>query len=220
MTNRKWVMLDVPERWHHCIVSYVQNKVSDILLNSSLIVPCPMTNRRWVYIRLLMAGVWSHLALWTTASEWQHLLHSKLVTCSVITEGESHCTFCQMEISWQLIPWWTDSEWHSKFFWMAVSWHLILWPTLSQRVSYIGHFWSLKTSFAMTNRGWVTFHILLNGSLIAAPHPVLWPTESEWYSTFSECSLITSCDMANRKWATLHIIGDSWHSALWLTEGE
>ena len=157
-----------------------------------------MTNRRWVYIRLLIAKVWSHLALWTTASEWQHFLNSKLVTCSVITEGESHCTFCQMEISWQLIPWWTDSEWHSKFFWMAVSWHLILWPTLSQRVSYIGHFWSLKTSFPMTNRGWVTFHILLNGHLIAA----------------------SSCPVTNREWVIFHFFWMQSHHFLWYCQQE
>ena len=81
--------------------------------------------------------------------------------------------------------------------WKAVSSHLSLWPTVceccctfcerqshhicsydQQQVSDIVH--SVKGSLIMTNRKWVTLHILWKA---VSSHLFLWPTASEWYCT-------------------------------------
>ena len=91
----------------------------------------------------------------------------------------------------------------------------------------------------MTNRQWVTFHIVWKA---VSSHPFLWwPIGSEWHCTFCErqshhifsCGqqevsdmahfvkgiLITSFPMTNREWVTLHILWNavSSHFFLWWT---
>ena len=99
-----------------------------------------------------------------------------------------------------------------------------LWATLQQG--------SLIISFHMSNRKWVTLHILWKA--MVSSHLFLWPTASEWHCTFCEWqshdifssnqqevsdtahfvkgSLITSVPMTNREWVTLQIL---WKSISW-----
>ena len=54
-----------------------------------------------------------------------------------------------------------------------------------QEVSDVAHFvkGSLITCFSMTNRKWVTLHILWKAVSL---HHFLWPTACEWHCTFCE----------------------------------
>ena len=109
-----------------------------------------------------------------------------------------------------------------------------------QVVSDIEHFVkaSLITCFPMTNRLWVTLHILWKP---VSTHVFLWPTESKWYCTFCERhshymfsydqqvvsdiayfvqgSIITSFPITNSLWVTLHILWNpvSSHLVPWPT---
>ena len=85
--------------------------------------------------------------------------------------------------------------------WKAVS-HIFVWPTVcewhctfcerqshhifrydQQQVSNVAHFvkGNLITSFPMTNRLWVTLHILWKA---VTSHILVWPTACEWHCTF------------------------------------
>ena len=110
-------------------------------------------------------------------------------------------------------------------------------------MSDIAHFvkGSLITSFPMTNREWVTFHILWK---TVSSHLFLWVTACEWHCTFCERqshhifsydqqpvsdiayaetgSLIISFPMTNSLWVTLHILWKAVlsHLFLWPTGSE
>ena len=131
--------------------------------------------------------------------------------------------------------WWTASEWHCTLCDRQCR-HIISYD--KQEVSDIAHVvkGSLITSFPMTNRKWVTLHIVWKA---VSSHHFLWWTGSEWHCTvcerqshqmfsydqqyvsdiahFLKGSPITSFPMTNRKWVTLHILwkGVSWHLFLW-----
>ena len=75
----------------------------------------------------------------------------------------------------------------------------------------------------MTNRGWVTFHILLNHSLIAAssPCPVCNQQKVSDILPFSECSLITFVIwLGCEKHCTFVWMTASWHLILGPTASE
>ncbi len=69
----------------------------------------------------------------------------------------------------------------------------------------------------MTNRKWVTLHILWKA---VSSYLLLWPTGSEWHCTFLKCNLITCFPMTNSEWVTFHILWMGWflsHFCLWPT---
>ena len=169
--------------------------------------------------------------LWKTVSS--HIFHSPMADC------EWHCTFFDSSFINHFL-WPTACEWHCTF--CENQFHDIF-SYDQQLVSDIAHFVksSLMTSFPMTNRKWVTLHILWKA---VSWHLFLWPTASECHCTFCEWkfhdifsydqqkvsiiahfvksspSLITSIPMTNSKWVTLHILWMeiSWHLCLWPVE--
>ena len=162
-----------------------------------------------------------------------------------MTKGsEWHFTFCErqsdhifsyhqqrvrLHILWKsvwshLFQWPTASGWHYTFC-ERQSHHIFSYD--QQQVSDIAHFvkGSLITSFPMTNREWVTLHILWK---TVSSHLFLWPTACEWHCTvcerqshhifsydqqevsdtahFVKGSPITYFPMTNSEWVTLHIL--------------
>ena len=228
------------ERQSHHIFSYDQQEVSDIahLVKYSLVTSFPtttasefahlwkvahhifyMTNSKWVALHIFWTVVPSHVFLWSTASEWHWILwktvSSHLFICP--TGSKWHCTFCETQ-----------------------SYHIFSYD--QQGVSDIAHFvtGSLIMSSPMTNREWVTFHILWK--IVSSPL-FLWPKACKWHCTFCEreshhiisyyiwqkaCewhwkfyerqgSLITSAiPMTNRMWVTLHIVWKAVSSHIFL----
>ena len=134
MVNSKWVTL--PILWK--VIS------SHLFLTHSLWVTLQIfwktvsshfftTNREWVTLHIVWKAVSSHLFLWPTGSEW-------------------HCTFCDRNtVSSGLSLWPTACEWHFTFC-EKQSDHITnsLWVK-----SYF-----FFTDFLMTNREWVSLHIL------------------------------------------------------------
>ena len=157
-----------------------------------------MTNRWWVTFCNLIKADSSRLFLsWPTVCE-------------------QHCTFYKRK-SYHICCWPTGCEWHlMHILWKAVSSHLSLWPTVCECHCPFCES-SLITSCPMTNRMWVTLHILWKA------HLFLWPTASKWYCKFCErhshhtfnflwqtasesqhwTFCVTSFPMANRMWVTL-----------------
>ena len=157
---------------------------------------------------------------------------------SSYTGSEWHCTF----VGWQSHYIFScDQQLVSdiEHLWKAVSLHPFLWPTASEQHCT---FWErqahciwptasewhctfcencLIVSFQMTNRKWVTQHILWKGVSL---HLFLWPTASEWRYTFVKGSLIVALSalMSNRKLVTFHILWKtvSLHLSLWPTGSE
>ena len=139
-----------------------------------------MTNSMWVTLHILWNTVSCHLFL-------------------LPTEGEYIAHFVKA-VSSHLFLWPTGCEWHCTL-WNTVSSHLFLWPTAcewhctfcqiqfhhifsyyQQHVSDIAHFVK-DTSFPITNRKWVTLHILWKA---VSSHIFLQPKASEWYCTFHD----------------------------------
>ena len=167
MTNSMWVILHICERQSHHIFSYDQQLVSDIahLMKASLITCFPMTNRKWVTCYTLWKPVSSHLFIWPTECQW-------------------HCTFCESQCQWQSSPLFLQPigcEWQCAFYERQSH----LWPTGSEW-HYICCEGTLITSLPMTNRRWVTLHILWNA--VSSHLIFLWPTEC------SEQHHCTSCE--------------------------
>ncbi len=179
-------------RQSHHIFSYDQQLVSDIahFATGSLI---PMTNSLWVTLHILWKAVSSDLFLGPTGSGW-------------------HCTFCENQ-SHHIFSYDQQGVSDIEHLWKAVSLHLLLWP---QHVSDIAQYMkgSLITSFSMTNRKWVTLHILwkavpsqLYDQQLVSDIAHLWKTNSSHLSHYKQVvgdithfvkgSLIT---MTNRKW--------------------
>ena len=171
------------EGWSHCIFSYDQQVVSDIehFVKGSL-TSFPMANSLWVTLHILWKAVSLHLFLWPTGSKW-------------------YCTFCERQ-SHCIFPY--DQQ--------GVSWHCTFCERQShciisydqQGVSDITHFvkGSLIASFPMTNRLWVTLHILWKAVSL---HLSLWPIACEWHWTFCERQPHCIFSMTNSEWVTLHI---------------
>ena len=136
-------------------------------------------------------------SLWVTLYICERQCHSSHVF--ILPKGsEQHWTFCDKQsnhiISYDHSLW---VAWYSS--WNTVSSHIVLWPTVGewhctfcerkschiflydqQRVSDIAHFvsGSLITSFPMTKRRWVVFHMFWN----AVPsHLFLWSKGGECY---------------------------------------
>ncbi len=115
-----------------------------------------------------------------------------------------------LHILWTTVPsylflWPTVCEWHYTF--CERQSHHIFPMTNSLWVAFNAHFVRgslIWTSVPMTNREWVTLHILWKAWV--SSHLFLWPTVCEWYFTFVKASLIISFPMTNRKWVTLHIL--------------
>ena len=100
-----------------------------------------------------------------------------------------------------LFLWPTGCEWHCKFCeWQS---HCIV-SYYQQFVSDIAHFvnGTLITSFPITNREWVTLHIVWKAVSSHFFLNSLWVT---WH-IFLKDDLMVSCPMTNRKWVTLHIL--------------
>ena len=210
ITNRLWVTLHILWKelsWHlflwptdcegYCTFSerqslhifpYNQQGVSDIshVVQGSLITSFAMTNSLWVTLQMVKGSLLSFF-LWPTArSEW-------------------YCTFCETVSSHHFL-WPIESEWYSTFCEMQ---SLHIFPYDQQGVSGITHFvkgslslwpaaseWhctflkcSLIASFLMTNRLWVTLHIIVKGS-----HIISFPMTNSKLSAvahFVKGSLIT-----------------------------
>ena len=209
MTNSKWGHCTFCERQSHCIFSYDQQYVSDI-----------------AHFVKGSHGLIAYF-LWPTGSEW-------------------HCTFCERRSqSHCIFPYDQQQVSDIAHFVKAVSLHVFIWPTGSewhckfcerqshcissydqQLVSDIAHCvnGSLIASFSMTNRKWVTLHVLWQ---VVSWHLFLWPTASEWHCKFCEMQyhcifsyeqqrvsdiahfvkgshgLISCFPMTNSKWVTL-----------------
>ena len=172
------------ERQSHHIFSYDQQWVSDIahFVKGSLITSFPKTNSVWVTLHILWKAVSLHPFLWPTVCEW-HFVKGSLITSFPMTNSQ----WVKLHILWKaassyLFLWPTAGEWHCTFC-ARQSHHIISYD--QQRVSDIAHFvkGSLITSFPMTNRMWVTLHILWK---VVSSHYFLWPTGSEWHCTFCE----------------------------------
>ena len=184
VTDRMWATLHI--LWK-AVWSFLWPTGSEwhcTFCETSLIICFPMTNRKWVTLHILWKAIWSHVFLWPTASEW-------------------HCTFCETSLI-TCFPM-TNRKWVTlHILWKAVWSHLFLWPTASewhctfcerqsdhifsydqQQVSDIAHFvkGSLITFFPMTNRKWVTLHILWKA---VWSYLFLWPTACEWHCTLCE----------------------------------
>ena len=97
----------------------------------------------------------------------------------------------------------TESEWQSWTFYEKQSHHIFSYD--QQEVSDIEHFvkGSVITSFPITNREWVTFHVLWKAVSL---HLFLWLIDGEWHWTVSESSVITAFPITNSEWVTLHIL--------------
>ena len=175
--------------------------MSDIahLVKGNLITHFPITNRLWVTLPF-GERQHHHLFIWPTGSEW-------------------HCTFCKWQPSHH--SWLTASKWH---LWNPVLSHLFPWSTASewhstflqpchifsydqQHVSDIACFveGSHVTPFSMTNRRWVTLHMLWKAPSLIKCFP---PTHSK-YVTLQFCGRQSHhifFPMINRKWVTLHML--------------
>ena len=176
-TASEWHCIHTPfcESQSHCIFSYYQQGVSNIahFVKGNLIMYFPMTNRLWAILNILSKATSLHSFFWPTASEW-------------------YCTFLWKAVSLNPFLWPTGSEWHCIFLWKAVSYHF-LWLTACEQPCT---FWWKASSFPMTNREWVTFHICENHIFFYDPqrvsdiahlwksHLFLWPTGCEWHGTF------------------------------------
>ncbi len=177
---------------------------------SSHLTSFPMSNREWVTLHILWKAVSSHLFLWPTASEW-HYTFCERQSHHIFSYDQQRVSDIGHFVKGSLITSFpmTNSLWVTLYIlWKAVSWssHHFLWPTAcewhytfcerqshdhhifsydQQPVSDIANFvkGSLITSFPMTNRLWVTLHILWKA---VSSHLFLWPTGSEWHCTFCE----------------------------------
>ena len=206
-TGCEWHCTFCERRSDH-IFSYDQQLVSDIahVVKDSLITSFPMTNSKWVTLHILWKKVWSHLFLWPTGSEWRCTLcerqsdHIFSYDQQVVSDI-AHFVKGSLITSFPM----TNSLWVTlHMLWKAVWSHLFLWPTGcewhctfcerrsdhifsydQQPVSDIAHFvkGSLITSFPMTNREWVTLHILWKA---VWSQLFLWWTACEWHFTFCE----------------------------------
>ena len=236
MTNSKWVTLQTLWKQSHHIFSYNQQKVGDFAH--------------------FVKAISSHPFLWPTESEWHctfcesqshhifsydqqgvsdiaHFVKGNLITSFLMTNREWVTLYNLWKaVSLHLSLWSTVcSEWHCTFeFCERQSHHIFSYDQQYGAVSGMALFvkGSLITSFPITNRKWVTLHILWKP---VSPHLFLWPTGSEWHCTFCESqshhifsydqqgvndivhfvkgSLITSFPMTNRKWVILHILWNS-----------
>ena len=232
------------ERQSHCIFSYDQQLVSDIahFVKGSLIASFPMTHSEWVTLHILWKAVSLHLLLWPTGSEW-HCSSCERQSHCIFCYDQQQVSDIAHFVKGSLIasvPMTNRESVTLHILWKAVSLHLFLWPTGSewhctvcerqshyifcydqQEVSDIADFvkGSLIASVPMTNRMWVTLHILWEAVSL---HLFLWPTGSEWHCTFVKGSLIESFPMMNRLWVTLHILWKavSLHLLLWPTASE
>ena len=266
-TGCEWHCTSFYERQSDCIFSHDQQQVSDIahFVEGSLITSFPMTNSMWVTLDILWKAVSSHLYLWPTVCEWHwtfcerqshhifshdqqqvsdiaHFVKGSLITSFPMTNSLRVTLHILWKAVWShLFPWPTASKWHCTFC-ERQSHHIFSYD--QQQVSDIAHFvkGSLITSVPMTNRMWVTLHILWKA---VSSHLFLWPTGSEWHCTsfyerqsdhifsydqqlvsdiahFMKGSLITSFPMTNSMWVTLHILWKAvWsHLFLWPTGSE
>ncbi len=240
-------------------LSHDQQFVSDIPHSvkgsvMTLITSFPTTNSMWVTFHILWKAVSSHLSLLPQeVSDIPHFVKCSLITSSPISNSEwVTFTFCERKsphiFSYDNRKWVT-----MHILWKAVSYD-------QQDVSNIAHFVNCSLIwptgcvwhcifcerqshhiFPMTNRKWVTLHILRK---TISSHVFLWPTGCEWQCTFCERqshhilshyqqlvsdiahpmkgSLVTSFPMTIRKCVALHILWKpiSSHLFLWPTASE
>ena len=192
------------------VTSYNQQLVSHIqvrhFVNGSLISSFPMTNRMWVILQILQKAVLWHIFL--TNSKWMisHIVW-KLVTSHLLLSQQlvsDMANFAKVSLitSFSMT---TVCEWHCIFCGRQ-SHHIF--SNEWQEVGDIAHFvkGSLVPSLHITNRMWVTLHILWKAvpshlflSLTACkchctwfsesqshPHLFVWLTGSECHCTFCE----------------------------------
>ena len=146
---------------------YLSQRVSDIghfVIGSGLITSFPTYDQQEVSdIAHFGKAVLSYLSLWPTVCKWHH------GTC------------CERHSCQPLLLWPIASKWH--------------WTSYERRSHHIfshdqqevsdSRFCekSLITSFPVTNRKWVTLHILW---MSASSHLFLSPTACEWHHNFYE----------------------------------
>ncbi len=183
-------------------VSHDKQVVSDIahFVKGSLTISFPLTNREWVILHILWNALSSHLFLWPTACVW-HSIFCERQSHHILSYNQQRVSDIAHFVKGSFIFLWpTGSEW-LHILWKAVSSHFHL-SYDQQQVSDILHFVkdNLIISFPMTNRKWVTLHILWKALLSLDPQGV-----SDIQAHFVKGSLISSFPMTKRKWVTLYI---------------
>ena len=161
------------------------------------LITCFAINSKWVTLHIWWKAVSSHLLLWPTVCEWHcmfwkgNLFYDKQDVSDILH-------ILGKVVSSHLLLWPTVCEWHCIFC-ERQSPHLFLWPTVGEW--HIARFvkGSLIRSFPMTNRKWVTLHILWKA---VSSHLFLWPIGSEWH-----CSLWKAVSSDLFQWP----IGSKWY---------
>ena len=222
MTNSEWVTFHIS--WK-AVSSYLfiwltgSKSHFTFCESGSLITSFPMTPSKWVTLHIVRKAVSWHIFLWLTVCEWYCTFCERQSHISSYNQQEvSEIAHFVKEISSHLFLWPTGSEYIAHFVKEVLS-HCFLWPASEWHSHYVKG--SLITSLPMTNREWVTFHMLWKAVSL---HLFLWPTGSKWHSTLFERQSyhIFSCDaqlvsdiahfvkgtyfpMINSKWVTLHM---------------
>ena len=134
--------------------------------------------------------------MWVTLHNDVHFVKGSLITSFPITNRE----WVTLHILWKAVSSYHQQQVSDFAHFVKQSHHIFSYD--QQRVSDLAHSVNsiLITSFPMTNRLWVTWHILWNA---VSSHLFLLLTESEWHCTFVKCSLTTSFPMTNSMWVTL-----------------
>ena len=154
------------ERQSHHTFSYDQQVVSDIA---------------HFYERQLIHHIFSYDQ--QRVSDIAHFVKGNLVTSfSYDQQRVSNIAHFVKGVITHLFLWPTASEWCCTFC-ESQSHHIFSYD--QQQVSGIVNFVkdSHITSFPMTNRQWVTLHIMWT---TVSSHLYLWPTACEWHCTFCE----------------------------------
>jgi hypothetical protein len=169
-------------------------------------------------------------------SDISHFLNGNLNKSSPITNS----LWVTLDILWNsvfscVLLWPIASEWHCTFC-ERQSHHMFSFD--QQRVSNIPHF--VRENFPMTNRMWVTLHILWKavsshiflyqqfvsdqvGHIVKGNLITCFPmTNSLWVKHFVKSSLITCLPMTNSEWVMLDILWQavSSHLLLWQSGSE
>ncbi len=223
LTNSESVMLQILWKIHILITSFA------------------MTNREWVMLHICVITSMIHDQ--QKVSDIAHFVKGSLITSFPMTNR----LWVTLHIWWKPVrlitsfPITTASEWWHCTFCERLSHHMFAYD--KQAVSEIAHVvkGSLMTSFLMTNRLWVTLHIVWKA---VSSHIFLQPTGCEWHqiscerlshhifsynqqgvchiADFVDSSLTTSLPITDSMWVPLHIFWKAvWgHLFLWPIAGE
>jgi len=163
VTDRMWATLHILWKAPDHIVFYDQQGVSIAhFVKGCLITSFLMTNRKWVALHMMYERKSNHIFSYGQ-QEVSDIAH-----------------FVRKGVSLHPFLWPTASQWCCRFCERYIfSSHLLLWPTGSKWccIFVSSHLWF------MTNRKWVTLHILWKA---VWSHLSLWPTGCEWHCIFGE----------------------------------